>query len=340
MFVLTVVIIGQSLPSERLAAHDIDLTLVRLSDRALVPWPDGPPTLRTTAVAWSSPASLADALARNGINPDSHSYLLFYDLNPGIRRPSDIVVGTSVTLPLIVGNPALERMINDGSHIVRVTLDGAMHRRLEQSADRLRNASQHFLDARSAASALSGQVGELRTWITQIAEVDRNRRGPIMRGDSLEQLAAEADAATAIIGRARTAGGALPANDTRQLLAIHADLKLESERFTERLSNAVPVDDDHDCCIVNVTIAGVDKSELAGLRVYYTLNGLYQPPPPLPPGVRPFSQLGSGTMRLRAKNYQIWAARDGQPERPVTPALLTAVEETKSPQQVELRVRH
>src|SRR5262249_34710003 len=126
----------------------------------------------------------------------------------------------------------------------------------------------------------------------------------------------------------------------RQLSAIHADLKRESSRFSEVLGSAFPGDDDYNCCAVKVTIVGGNPATLNGLRVYYTLNGLFRQPPPIPPGVRPFSELGSGrTEKVRAKNYQFWAAPDGQPERPATAPTFVSVDIANVVKDVTLLLR-
>jgi hypothetical protein len=74
---------------------------------------------------------------------------------------------------------------------------------------------------------------------------------------------------------------------------------------------------------VMVHIKGGDRKLIEKVRVYWTYRGLYQCPPINPPVESyAFKRLGTGNAeRLPRANFVVWAARDGEPGRPVTAPL-------------------
>lgn len=81
---------------------------------------------------------------------------------------------------------------------------------------------------------------------------------------------------------------------------------------------------------VTVNIKGADSALLDSLRVYYTYNGLFRTLPADPPITSfGFKQLGSGkSENLLMKNYQIWAAKDGDSNHPMTRPFLMRIDAT------------
>jgi hypothetical protein len=90
---------------------------------------------------------------------------------------------------------------------------------------------------------------------------------------------------------------------------------------------------------VIVNIKGGNPKSVDKLRVYYTYNGLFQQLPAQPPIESfGFPHTGSGQSDiLLGKHYQVWAAKDGDANHPLTPPYLLRIDDTAvSPMSVDL----
>ena len=148
------------------------------------------------------------------------------------------------------------------------------------------------------------------------------RSGPPLRKASLVQLQREADALNSLLQGVLSGRHHLDGNDLKQIAAIYDDVEVAMASYNEELSNEAPKADA--LYKVTVSIAGSDRNSSARLRVYYTNYGLYHEPPDKECDA--FRTPGSGSSELmRAQNYMIWAAQDGDPVHPVTEPLRVKV---------------
>ena len=108
-------------------------------------------------------------------------------------------------------------------------------------------------------------------------------------------------------------------------------MKIEMDHYSQTLAGNTPKAEDF--CSVTVNIKAADSRNVENLRVYYTYNGLFRTLPAQPPIPSfGFAQLGSGhSQNLLRKNYQIWAAKDGDANHPVTPPYLLRIDTTIVP---------
>jgi hypothetical protein len=87
---------------------------------------------------------------------------------------------------------------------------------------------------------------------------------------------------------------------------------------------------------VTVRVLGATGEQVQNLRVYYQLTGLAG----MNVGIFPFAKLGSPTTQVLApKNYVIWAAKDGDPNHPVSQKFLAHIEGDQPNIQVDLVIR-
>jgi len=325
----------------------LELGLLRLSDRKLIPWPDANVRLITESVAAGAELNLSARLAANGIEPDVGAYSLFYELNPQVTKISTIVLADKIVLPKVVAGARIGKMLTQSSHLVVLFLDSDVRSELNDASARQQLISQAFgrlpvarFNSSEEQSIVVKQVQELTNWYEHIATTGRQRKGPPLNRGTLQQLRDEAVALSALTKFYIDGQAKLSAEDRAQLDAIHEDVKREIRRYDDVLSTAFAPDPDLTaCCPVVVVIKG-DPKIVDQLRVYYTLNGLFRNPPPSPiPGSTPFTELGSGkSVTLRAKNYKFWAARESDPDHFLTVPVKIELEATtdKKPTKVEL----
>jgi hypothetical protein len=239
-------------------------------------------------------------------------------------------------LPKILPGAKLSLILTDGSHLVVLLLDSDIRSDLNDQSSRLQTIGQVFaqlpasrFNSAEEQSIVVKQVQDLTKWYEHIATTGRQRKGPPLSRETLQQLRDEAAALIALTKGYVDGQTKLAAEDRAQLGAIHQDLEREIRRYDDVLSGVMPDPDLAGCCSVVVTIRG-DQKLVDQLRVYYTLNGLFRPPPPGPIlGSIAFTVSGSGkSVTLRAKNWVFWAVREGEPDRLVTEPVMAPLEAT------------
>ena len=337
----------QRIPT-KLGNRMLDLGLLRLSDRKLISWPDDNARLTTESAVAGPELNVSARLASNGIEPDVGGYALFYELNPQVTKVSAIPPDAKVVLPKIVAGAKLSPILTDGSHLVVLFLDSDIRSELYDQSSRLQIIGQAFgrlpasrFNSTEDQSIVIKQVQDLTKWYEHIATTGRQRKGPPLNRETLQQLRDEALTLLALAKPYIDGQTRFEVEDRAQLDAIHLDVEREIRRFDDVLSAVVPDPDLMACCAVVVAIRG-DPKVIDQLRVYYTLNGLFRNPPPGPiPGSTAFTELGSGkSVTLRAKNYKFWAAREGDPDHLITQPVMAPLQPTpdKQPTKVELVV--
>jgi len=254
----------------------------------------------------------------------------------------------AIMLPKALPGAKLRPILADGSHLVVLVLDSDIRAELNDASSRLQKISQAFgqlptirFNSPEEQSIVVKQVQDLTKWYEHIATTGRQRKGPPLNRETLQQLRDEAAALSALSTPYIDGQTKFGAEDRAQLNAIHQDVEREIRRYDDVLSAVVPDPDLTACCSVVVAIRG-DPKVVDQLRVYYTLNGLFRNPPPGPiPGSTAFTELGSGkSLTLRAKNYKFWAAREGDPDHLITLPVMAPLQPTpdKQPTRVELVV--
>ena len=104
-------------------------------------------------------------------------------------------------------------------------------------------------------------------------------------------------------------------------------MKIEINNYSQVLADVVPTSQPFYTVTVAIRTGNARLPDNA--RVYYTYNGLFRKMPANPPFPSfGFRELGAGkTENFLMKNYQIWAAKDGDPNHPLTPAYLLRIDE-------------
>jgi hypothetical protein len=317
---------AQGIRMAEAAGRVVEMTLVKAVDLSSVAWPEGTTDLTQVSTIAKGDTNVYMLLQANGIAPDSEAFALVYDLNPALKDANNIAAGTSVELPSVSGNSSLLKLLESGN-LVELTLDPAIHAELNQRIDGLQavlpSISQLTLDP-EAQTQIKGLIG----WYQQIEKRSKRRTAPPLRRASLIQLRDEAGLLSSILLDALQRHRQLSSTEQRQIGGIYEDIKLEMTQFGEVLASVAPAAQSF--FAVTVNIKGAEPAHLDGLRVYYTYNGLYRALPANPPIVSyGFKQLGSGRPEnLLMKNYQIWAAKDGDSNHPVTLPYLLRIEST------------
>jgi hypothetical protein len=105
-------------------------------------------------------------------------------------------------------------------------------------------------------------------------------------------------------------------------------MKIEIGNYSQVLADVIP--NSQHFYSVTVTVKDTGNGLPDAFRVYYTFNGLFRPLPADPPFPSfGFHELGSGkTENLLMKNYQVWGAKDGDPNHPLTPPYLLRIDES------------
>ncbi len=169
---------------------------------------------------------------------------------------------------------------------------------------------------------LVSNIEDLADWFTHIKRTTEQRTGPPLHQETLFSLHNEAELLKSLLDQMLKSEKKLNVTDSAQISSIHEDLKVEISKYDQVMAGALP--DSEPVFEVIVEIKGNDLQKINNLRVYYVANGLYREPLVNPPvDTLGFPGLGSGSVKeLPIKNYQIWAAQDGDPLHPVTPPYL------------------
>ncbi len=327
-----------------LAGREVDVAFVDEATQEPRPAPGVAWRVDVQATALRAGASPVELLVANRIVPDSEAFTLLYELNPGILDFKALDAGASVRVPCLVGPDA--KPLDPGRGVMlQVTVDGEIRQALLARIGDVQRAAEAFADVApdrfsspAQATKAKEQVAVLRKWFGEIGKRFIHRTAPPLRRASLVQLRDEASALQGLLRGSEASAARFGDADARRLAGIYADVELEIPQFSQVLANQVPKGERQ--VVVRVNLRGTDASTLASLRVYYTINGLFQDPPTDPPvPTYAFRQLGSGMAEsLPIKNYRVWAARDGQAGHPLSPPLLVQVSPLNGDMQVDLDV--
>ncbi len=329
------------------AGRTVKLGLIRADDRSPVAWPSGNAGLSTESIVIGPDTNIAERLLQMGINPDAGAWSLLYDLNPTVHKLDTMTPGTRLVVPSVVASPELRGQLASGSELVVLSVDPELREKLNGAntaltglVSTLKASSQERFGRPEDKNLTVRQLDDITVWLEHIRQAAERRAGPPTSRDTWAELNDEAGMLQRLLAGSQTLGERLTPDDVSQISAIHSDLEREIRRYDDVMSGGIPEPDEL-CCTVEVTLVGGDTKKLDGIRVYYVLNGYFRQPPPAPSGVRAFADPGSGrSIRLRAKNYQMWAAPDGKPENLLTEgALLVEIYASEKQKTVTLRLK-
>jgi hypothetical protein len=308
--------VAQEVRVAELGGRSLEMRVIKADDLSPTPWPSGTLELKVSPGRLASGTNIYMLLQANGIAPDPEAFSLFYDLNPDLKASADISPDITLQMPSVA--PASQLNELQSAHaLVELTVDPEIRRQLNLQAESLRRFEPSLAQL-APDPATREQVKNLLDWYEQVEKRFRRKTGPPLRHSSLVELLAEARLLDSILDRAVKRAQPLSESETAQVALIHEDMKLEMRQFEQVLADVAPRPQAY--YNVTVVVKGIRGKVMDNLRVYYTYNGLFQPLPANPPIPSfGFTRLGSGTSEnLLKKNYQIWAAKDGDANRPLT----------------------
>lgn len=332
-------------PAEtEIAGRVVSMELIKAKDFTPTSWPGETVTLTTGDVVTKPGDRIFDLLTANGIRPDNEAYTLIYDLNSSIEKLDPLAPGITMTLPRVVGRGQFQRLISNG-HVVVLTVDSKVKSQLHDDTGAIKALSTRFerLDRSRLAEPNKRQetinfVRDLSDWFELIDTTISQRTAKPLRRVTLLQIANEAHVLRSILERALTPNLKLDAQDQAQIMTIHKDLDEVIKFWDQTMRGELPPAEPQFNVVVD--IKGKDTNKIRGLRVYYVVFGLFRDPPKNPP-VRSagFNGLGSGSSAtLPIKDYKVWAAKDGEPEHPVTPITPLSVRKPLSGNTIKLEL--
>jgi hypothetical protein len=312
----------------RLAGRDVAMQLVKVDDLTSVPWPDTEVVLREAPTLIKADQNIYMLLQANGVAPDSEAFALVYDLNPAIKDVGSLSPNSRLQLPAVTGGPQLQSLLKNGV-VAQLVVDPELRQEFEASIAGLKSLAPS-IGALTSQPECQQQVQNLIQWFTEIETRFRRRTDVPLSHATLLQMRDEAGLLQSLLAQAKASHQPITSVGTTQVAAIYDDIKLEMRQYGQTLAGVAPRAESS--YVVKVNIKGTNESYISGLRVYYTFNGLF-PPPPEPPPARSmgFRNLGSGqSENLLQKNYRVWAAKDGDASHPVTPPYLLRIDLTAS----------
>jgi hypothetical protein len=321
-------IFGQELRQAQISGRQVELKLVKADDLSPVVWPKEHIELKWSSATTSADKNIYMLLQANGIAPDSQAFAIVYDLNPSVNDLNSLAPNTSIQLPVVIGGPQTKSLLQSGD-LVELTVDPDIRKQLNQSIEGLQGFVPSINQLISQPQAQS-QLKSLLQWYADIEKRFKRRTDPPLREATLLQMLNEAKALQSILEGARQQKIQVTIEQQQQISAIYDDLKVEMTQYGQTLAGIAPKAQAY--YAVTVNIKGGDTNRVADLRFYYTYNGLFRQLPAQPPVTSfGFSHLGSGqSENLLRKNYQIWAAKDGDSNHPLTPPYLLRIDDTST----------
>jgi len=321
-------VFGQEVRQAQISGRQVELKLVKGDDLSPIAWPTEQVELKQSPATASTDKNIYMLLQANGIAPDSQAFAMVYDLNPSISDLSSLTPTAAIQLPEVTGGPQLKNLLRKGD-LVELTLDPVTRQQLNQSIESLQTFVPSINQLSSQPEAQS-ELKSLLQWYADIEKRFRRRTDPPLRQATLVQMLDEAKVLQSILEGARQQQREVTSDEQQQISAIYADLKVEMTHYGQTLAGLAPTAQPY--CVVTVNVKGSDPGRIPELRVYYTYNGLFRPLPAQPPVTSfGFTRLGSGqSENLLHKNYQIWAAKDGDPNHPLTPPFLLRIGDTSA----------
>ena len=294
-----------------LVSQPVDLVLVKGEDLSKVPSPPAMQLVQTSATV--TPAhNIYQILMKNGIAPDSEAFSLVYQLNPTISDLNRIDPNTVLTVPAVEGDETLKKLFQQGD-LTQLTINPALRHSLNQQIDTL---AANFATFTPLPDAETQQQLESLVKSYQLIETSFKRRtGPPLQPQTLTELNSEVAILNNFTENLKSGPTAVSVEDRTQIQAIYKDVNAVMVHYSQTLADTVPKGESY--YEVTVNLKGGDPNALSTMRVYYTYNGLFRPLPATPPIVSyGFSHLGSGgSEKLLGKNYEVWAAKDGDPNQ-------------------------
>jgi hypothetical protein len=311
-----------------LAGRSVELSMVKSDDLSQVGWPVEPISLKEIPATLTIDRNIYALLQANGIAPDSEAFTLVYDLNPSITDVNAVSPNTSLQMPSISGGQELRKLLQAGD-LVELTVDPNIRSQLNGHIESLQVLAAS-IDEVSSDPSTQTQLKSLIEWYQQIEKRFKRRTGPPLRRPTLVEMQSEAELLNSILESANKQNRQLAPDERAQIEAIYEDIRLEMLNYSQTLAGTAPKS--QSIYSITVNIKGDDAALIAGLRVYYTYNGLFRPLPALSPiSTYGFNHLGSGASEnLPKKNYQIWAAKDGDANHPLAPPYLLRIDSTSS----------
>jgi hypothetical protein len=317
---------AQEVRTGQLAGRPIELRLVRADDQSPVAWPENAIELTQVPASVTRDSNIYMLLQANGIAPDSGAFSVVYDLNPKVKDVNKLVPNASIRLPIVIPRRALQNLLKN-RFLVEITVDPEIRLQLNQRIDDLQRLEPSIGEVTADADT-QAQVKSLIGWYQEIEKRFKRKTDPPLRQATLMELRSEADLLSSILEDADQQHRHLADAERQQIAAIYEDIKLEMAHYGQVLAGLAPRGQAF--YPVTVILKGVKTAAMDTVRVYYTFNGLFRPLPADPP-IRSFefTHLGSGVSEnLLMKNYQIWAAKDGDPNHPLTRSFVLRIDET------------
>jgi hypothetical protein len=307
---------SQEVRTGEVGGRPVQLTVVKVEALSPTAWPQGTVELKPVPVPVPADANIYMMLQANGIAPDSEAFSLVYDLNLTVSDVNALTPGTSILLPSVSPAEKLQQLRKVGA-LVQIVVDPEVHRKLNLRIEELQGMAASVNQVTSDADTRT-HLQTLIEWFAEIEKRFKRKTDPPLRQATLTEQLSEADLLASILGSAIQQRRNLTEIEQRQTGAIYEDIKIEIRQYGQVLADAAPKPQAF--YSVTVVVKGVASSVLDSVRVYYTYNGLFRPLPAQPPIPSfGFTRLGSGTSEnLLMKNYQIWAAKDGDPNHPLT----------------------
>jgi hypothetical protein len=320
--------IAQEIRTGEVAGRSVEMRVVAADDLSAAPWPHEPVTLQPATATVTPDVNIYLLLQAHGIAPDPGAFALVYHLNPNLKDLNALPPDTRLQIPSVAEGPGLQKLVRD-RHLVELTVDPDvrrdLNRRIEDLQRLLPNIAPAIADANPRAD-LETLIG----WFQQIERRFKRKTDPPLQRATLVEMGNEAELLDTILADALRQHRQLTGAEQRQIAAIYEDIKLEMNQYGQTMASAAPAAPSSYSITVN--IKGTDSQLISGLRVYYTYNGLFRPLPAQPPVPSyGFTRLGSGqSEKLPMKNYQIWAAKDGDANHPYTPPFLLRIDPTSA----------
>jgi len=347
LFVLAVAMadLGWATTTETtIAGRIVSADLVKADDLSPAAWPDGSFELSTEAVTTQAAASIYDLLTANSIEPDVEAFTVVYDLNPSLKQVDPLPVGVNLVLPKARGGGKLQQKFKDG-YLVMLTVDRGLRTGFAESASRLQDLSARFADlptARfadlAAKNAIVGNVKVLADWFAYMQKTFLQRTGPPLRRQTLLGMHEEALSLNSILAAILGGQQRVTSDDQDEVNAIYEDIQVQMKKYDNIMAGEPPVGEER--YQVVVTIRNGDASQVNGIQVYWTWEGLFRRAPREQGLSKPFDGLGSGSSTyLTIADYIIWAGKPDHPFPPLTDQKQISIGPTGgNPRQVVLSV--
>lgn len=320
--------LAQPVISTEIAGRSVQMLLVKSQDLAPTNFAHDTFKLSQTPTKIDTGSNILLQLRENGIAPDSEALTLVYDLNPTVIDLNHVLAGQLIILPVVQGDKASRELLTKG-YLIELTVDPEIRQRLNRRIESLQQLLPSIPSITTDA-VTQKRITDTIAWFDQIEKRYKRRTGPPLRHVTLLQMQAESEQLDSILRAVLERQTQLTTEQRDQIAAIFEDMKTEIGNFDQILADVVPIPQHF--YSVTVTVKNAGNSLPAAFRVYYTFNGLFRPLPADPPFPSfGFHELGSGKKEsLLMKNYQVWGAKDGDPNHPLTPAYLLRIDESSS----------